>query len=183
MAESHIRIDEGIKRGPKIPRRSVTRRKNDESGCVEGIPANLDPQSVLELYMGSGSTSHIAKQYNVKRKTLVGWLREQVPEQWKQIQILRALIKKEAAEDEIEFAKDALSLARAREGVKAAQWNLERLDSSNYGQKQEVTVDINQHVTVELALTDQALQLADRIRSVAVQPMGVQVQQLEDKTK
>ena len=170
MAESHVRIDEGVKRGPKIPRRSVTRRRDEETDRVEGIPANLDPQAVLELYMGSQTTSGIAKTLGVKRKTLVGWLRETVPLQWKALQTLRAEVLREAAEDEIAVARDALSLARAREALKSAQWSLERLDSKNYGVKQEVTVKTEEHISLVLEGDVQGL-----IEKIAAKKQSLQV--------
>ena len=60
------------------------------------------------------------------------------------------------------------SLACAREQVKSAQWELTSLDP-DYQPKQQVNVDVNQHVTVEFALTDEARSLVDRIRTVATQ--------------
>ena len=42
-------------------------------------------------------------------------------------------------EDELDSATDALSLARAREQLRGAQWELERVLNRIYAQKQEVT--------------------------------------------
>ena len=140
MTEAHIRIDEGIKRGPRNQRKSVPKRRDQVTGLVQGIPPDLDPLEVIERYLTEQTTSQIAQSYKLSRKTLVGWLREVQPEQWKRVQIIRALVRKEDGNEGIEISPDALSLARAREIVKSAQWELERLDSSNYGQKQELTV-------------------------------------------
>ena len=159
--EAHVRIDEGIKRGPKQQRASVPRRRN-EKGLVEGIPANLDPKEVLELYLTEANTSQIAKRYGVRRKTLVGWLREVAPKEWKRVQTVRAEIRKEDGNENIEVAPDALSLARAREMIRSAQWDLERLDAENYGQKQEITHNIN---------TD----LGDRLRRARERTIDAQV--------
>jgi hypothetical protein len=137
MAEAHVRIDEGVKRGPR--RQSVARRRNTETNAVEGIPEGLNPKEVLELYLTAETTSQIAQKFGVKRKTLVGWLRKVAPAEWKQVQVVRAEARKEDGNDGLEVADDALSLARAREMIKSAQWDLERLDSANYGQKQEIT--------------------------------------------
>ena len=142
----NIRIDKGIKRGAKktsagIPRQSVARRRNEE-GLVEGIPANLDPKVVLQQYLDATTTSQIALQYGVKRKTLTQWLRNVAPAEWKQVQIVRAHCQKEDANEGLAEAPDALSLARARELLKSAQFDLTALDP-DYAPKHNVTVDIN----------------------------------------
>ena len=162
MAE-HIRIDEGVKRGPTSKRRSVKRRR-DATGAMEGIPPDLDPRIVLEQYLDATTTSEIALQYGLKRKTLVGWLRTVMPEQWKQVQVVRALCRHEDGDEGIETAQDALSLARAREQIRSAQWTLERLDSDTFGPKQEVSVTIDHQVQVEHSLTVGASELLGRIR-------------------
>lgn len=159
---SYERIDKGVKKGSTInqdkPRRSrafVSMRRGEE-GQVEAIPPDLNPHEVLQKYLSEQTTSQIAKSYGIKRKSLVAWLRTTVPNEWKQVQITRAFIRKDDAESDLEDGMvegtlDPLSLACARELLKAGQWDLERLDSGNYGQKQEVThkVDV---VNLEEAL-------------------------------
>ena len=147
---SYERIDKGVKKGTTInqdkPRRSQT------TEMLSGIiPAELKPETVLERYLTESTTSQIAKEYGVSRKTLVRWLYATAPQAWKQVQIIRALCRKDDADEGIEGASDSLSLARAREMLKSGQWDLERLDAGNYGQKQEVThkVDV---VNLEEAL-------------------------------
>ena len=135
MTEALKRIDAGIKRGPRKAPRLPTKRQ-DRAGP---IPEGLDPDVVLERYLTESTTSQIAQEYGTSRKTLVRWLVEQRPDQWKQIQVIRALCRKEDSDEGIEGACDALSLARARESLRSSQWDLERLDSRNYSQKQEVT--------------------------------------------
>jgi hypothetical protein len=137
----NVRIDKGIKRGPKNKRLSVPRRRNPETGTVQGIPADLNPKVVLEEYLEAQTTSQIAKKYGVKRKTLVQWLRAAMPNEWKQVQLVRAEIRKEDGNDQIEVARDALALARAREMIKSAQWDLERMDATTYGLQTKVTVE------------------------------------------
>lgn len=130
--------------------------RRGEEGQVEAIPPDLNPHEVLQKYLSEQTTSQIAKSYGIKRKSLVAWLRTTVPNEWKQVQITRAFIRKDDAESDLEDGMvegtlDPLSLACARELLKAGQWDLERLDSGNYGQKQEVThkVDV---VNLEEAL-------------------------------
>ena len=145
--EAHIRIDEGIARGPKPkkqrialqrPKQAQTENASESTQLSPIIPANLDPNEVLQRYLAERHTSGIAESYGVTRRNLVRWLREVAPEQWKQVQIVRAITFHEDGQEGLESAEDALALARAREIVKSGQWTLERLDSENYGPKQEV---------------------------------------------
>jgi len=145
--ESHVRIDEGVKRGPRNQRSTPIKPQDGQSAV---IPADLDPDAVLDLYLTAETTSSIAVQLGVRRHTLVRWLRAQRPEQWKSAQAIRALIRKEDGEDGLQAARDALSLARAREQLRAGQWELERLDRE---------YAVQQHVTVELTGD-----LGDRLR-------------------
>ena len=159
----HVRIDEGIKKGPRKPKKpKITRAPRADPGTA--IPPDLDPKHVLDLYLQHPTTSGIAQQLGVRRSTLTLWLRERCPTDWKNVQIARALIRKEDGDAGIEGADDALSLARAREMLRSGQWDLERLDSANYGQKQELSVDVNYHVIIESALVNSAASLAESIR-------------------
>ena len=165
MAEVHRRIDEGIKRGPK-KQRIALKRPQELVSLSPIIPSHLDPREVLDRYLTERHTSQIAESYGVSRRNLVRWLREVMPDQWKQVEVVRALIYKEDGEEAIEDATDALALARAREMVKSAQWNLERLDSGTFGVKVEQVIDINHHVLVEHGLADSALTLFESMRGI-----------------
>lgn len=165
--EAHIRIDEGVKRGPKKQYRHTPRKRVNEAGLLESIPPDLNPDHVLELYLSRARTSQIAQELGVRRSTLTAWMRDQRPEGWKKVQVIRALLKKESGDEGIEDANDALSLARAREQLRSGQWDLERLDSSNYGQKQEVAVTHDHKVTIEHTLTGSARELFQSIRGIS----------------
>lgn len=144
MAE-HVRIDEGVAR-PQEPQPPIQR--SQARATYQYIPLDLNPDEVLERYISSESTSKIAESYGVRRHALVRWLRVERPEQWKQIQIIRALCTKEDGENEIYDAQTALSLARARELVRAAQWDLEKLDEDYKPQLPQVTV-INNNLSLD----------------------------------
>ena len=160
--EAHVRIDEGVKRGPRNQRISTPRKRAPNGQILKAMPEGLDPQEVLARYLIAETTSSIASEYGCSRKTLVAWLRNKAPEQWKHVQIIRALEKKEVGDELIESAEDALSLARARELLKSGQWDLERLDAKNYGQKQEVTVKTEERI--ELILEGDVQALIERVR-------------------
>ena len=171
MTEAHIRSDEGIKRGPRT-RRSVPRQQDPRTGrMLRIIPKDLDPHVVLERYLTDETTSQIARSFGVTRKALVGWLRDQVPEEWKRVQIIRALVRKDDGNDGLEVAPDALSLARARDMIKSAQFDLSVLDSATWGEKRELLID--QRVTVESSLIEDAKLLLTRIRGAVQQPSQV----------
>ena len=145
----HIRIDDGIKRGPRLRNGRPTMPSNPADLGTGIIPANLDPDEVLRQYLTVPTTSKLANSYGVSRKALVGWLREQRPAEWKQAQILRALCMKEDSETGLAVAPDALSLARARELLRAGQWDLERLDA-DYRPKQEVTTVVQPILNIQV---------------------------------
>ena len=136
--EAHVRIDEGIARGPRKPPEARRRSPKADLGTWV-IPADLNPHEVLERFLSESTTSHIAAQYGLSRKALVKWLRATVPLEWKEAQLLRAHCKLEDGEDGLDTANDAISLARAREQAKAAQFRLTALDR-DYHPKQELTV-------------------------------------------
>ena len=114
------------------------------------IPPDLDPKAVIEQYLTEATTSHIARKYGISRKAMVKWLRETVPAEWKQAQIVRAFCRKDDADESLEAAADPLSLARARELLRSGQWDLERLDAANYGPKQEITHQVTPIFSVTL---------------------------------
>ena len=156
--EPHTRIDEGIKRGPKQQRISVIRRRDPDSGQVQAIPPDLDPNEVLRLYFTEETTSNIAKKFGVRRKSLVAWLRQVAPEQWKAVQLVRAHDRKEQGNEQLEDANDALSLARAREIVRSAQWELQALDE-DYRPRQAISVETQPLNKVDVELLGSAQEL------------------------
>lgn len=97
----------------------------------------IDPLAILNRYLSDESTADIAKDYGVTRQALGQFLLKTAENEWKDAQVARALARKEQAEDDLEDAEktpDALSLARTRERLKAAQWDLERVCRRIYGQ-------------------------------------------------
>ena len=138
----NVRIDKGIPR-PKIRQGKLTSPSNPADLGTWAVPNTLDPDEVLAEYLAASTTSQISKRYGISRKAMVKWLREKRPDQWKQVQIIRALADKEDGRDGIIGARSGLSLAQARELLKAGQWDLERLDPATWGQKQEVTLNID----------------------------------------
>lgn len=98
-----------------------------------------NPKDVLNRVLNEESTKDIAASYGVTRSALNQWLLANAEEDWKAAQVIRAYKRKEEAEEELDLAQDSLSLARGRERLKAAQWDLERVCRRIYGQ--DVTPD------------------------------------------
>lgn len=98
--------------------------------------AGSDPKTILQRYLSDESTKEIAASYGVTRQALGQFLLKHAEDDWKAAQVVRALARKESAEDDLETAADGLSLARARERLRAAQWDLERVCRRIYGQDQ-----------------------------------------------
>lgn len=161
---AHRRIDEGIERGPRESHYAAPPKRRTRPRHYATVPAGLDPTTVLERYLTEATTSQIAASLGTTRAALTRWLREQVPGEWKKVQVLRALARKEDGEIGLEEAQRALDLARAREQVRSSQWDLERMDPETFAQKQEVNMTVDHHVEVELALAADACALLEAIR-------------------
>jgi len=93
----------------------------------------LAHRTIIRVVDGE-KTEDIAKEHGVTRQRLNQILLEHAQEEWKAAQVTRALTKKETAEEALEMAADGLSLARAREQLKSAQWDLERVFRRVYGE-------------------------------------------------
>jgi hypothetical protein len=79
----------------------------------------------------------MAPEYGVSDVTIYALLLRDHEDDWKEVQRARAMARLEKSQKELETAPDALSLARARERVRSAQWELERLLRRLYGQDQQ----------------------------------------------
>ena len=116
---------------------------------------DIDPKEILGRYLSEESTAQIAQSLGVTRSGLNYWLLKKAEESWKEAQVIRALKRKEEAEDEMDSAQDTLTLARARERLRAAQWDLERVYRRVYGQDSptetpgRVAININLGVAKE----------------------------------
>lgn len=112
-------------------------RTADKLGSIEPEERKALGLEIIQRYLTGESTATIAESYGVHRTALGQLMLKHCEEDWKEAQVARAIASKEAAEDDLEdktATPDALSLARARERLKAAQWNLEKLCRRLYGQ-------------------------------------------------
>lgn len=133
-----------------------------DRGYVPTKLSGVDPSDILSLYLQDDeSTATIAQRYGVHRSAILQFLLRAIPDDWREAQAVRALVALENAKDKLESAADALSLARAREQLRSAQWELERLLSRLYGQKQEVMASVG--VTVIIQRADAPQQIAPEV--------------------
>ena len=98
--------------------------------------ANVDPKSVLERYLAEETSAQIASSLGVTVSALSLFLIKHAEDDWKSSQLIKALKRKEEADTELDTASNALDIARARERLKSAQWDLERVWRRIYGQDQ-----------------------------------------------
>lgn len=183
------RIDKGIKKGPRTAqdalrqaqerRASKHRRVPDLGSWV--IPEGLDPKEVIELYLTETTTSHIGQKYGISRKALVSWLRQVAPDEWREAQVLRALCRKDDSDDDMDAACDPFALARARERLRSAQFDLERLDSATWGQKTQLEVKEQPLNGIESELLGSARELLKLFREKVVTGEVIAPAQIEEK--
>ena len=95
---------------------------------------DIDPKHVLDRYLGEETGPQIAKSLGVTRAALSLFMLKHAEEQWKDAQLVKAIQRKEQAEELMDRADNALDLTRAREQLRSAQWDLERVCRRIYGQ-------------------------------------------------
>ena len=137
--EVHVRIDEGIKRGPKKKvNRQPQAAKNGQ--FVSKIPEDQRQRILSDSYLrlrGGESTDQIAASYGLSGRALRYWLLDDP----KADEARRQLINGELARtlEDMRLADAPLPLARGREEFRAWSWIAERREARLYGPKQEVT--------------------------------------------
>ena len=99
-------------------------------------------QQVLDRYMKGEQVADMAPEFGTSDVTLYAVLLREHQDQWKEVQTARALARLERSQHKLNTASDQLSLARAREEVRAAQWELERLLRRLYGQDAPANIQV-----------------------------------------
>jgi transposase-like protein len=102
---------------------------------AEQLKSVLD--AAIECYGNGASIYAIALDLGVEHTTLYRQLIKHREGEWRDAKESRALAELEEAEEQLKTASDGLALSRARERVRAAQWQLERLMRRIYGQEQQ----------------------------------------------
>lgn len=139
-----------------------------------GALANVDPASVLARYEQGERIADIANSHGVSDVAIYRWLLTHAEDAWREHQAAHALSRLERAEADLadaERSPDAVSIARARELARSAQWKLERTWRRIYGQDvpanlAAVQISINLRTTQPQAIDAQAI----RVEAEADQP-------------
>lgn len=128
-------IDEKVKPIPERCKAGLA--KLHEGLPLAGKNKEQIAQQVLTRYEAGETMLEIAQSYGLKgSEQLYRLLLATSPEQWKEYQASKVLKRLDDANKALEIASDALSLARAREQVRSAQWELERVLKRIYGTDQ-----------------------------------------------
>lgn len=131
-----------------------------------GKLSKISPHSVIERYLNDEKAADIAESLGVKKSMLNYWLLATSEEDWKLAQIARAVTLRDEAEQELtdlrlpadkdEAPVAQVELARARERLRSAQWQLERLLRRLYGQEQQVSsTQVVIHIGADLHASQQ----------------------------
>lgn len=159
--ESHVRIDDGMKRGPRKPRNTVdpvTKR------FVALLPADQHLKAVTtaaQRIANGERLEDIANDLGVTKQAVSLWLLNEVPEQYKHAQRIGLIRKIVDADERLESANDPLDLARAREAARFARWDAERRLPSLFAQRQ--MIDVKVEVSVEQRLSEDLGKLIDGV--------------------
>ena len=139
--EAHVRIDEGIKRGPKVKPSALERQARNRAGkfltsYTPELRAKVLQAALIALEAGA-RVDDIADFYKVPSSTLYSWLigdprAEALRTQFFDGQTARNLY-------EIRASTSPLELARAREELSGWIKVAERRDPKAWAPKQEVT--------------------------------------------
>lgn len=144
----HIRIDEGVKRGPRRP----IQRHNSQSRSIVGsqsVPAQQRNYIIDQIASGR-LMRDVAKELAVTPAAISQYLAQDPEYQAaKECGIEQQLERWQA---EMEAAQDPLNLARGRELFRAVAWRGEREHSHRWGAKQEISHKID--IAVEERLVD-----------------------------
>ena len=99
-------------------------------------------RSIADRYLDGEEIADIAVEYKVTTPRLYQLLVEGDSDAWRSAQSAKALQAFQVTLDAMNASEDGLSLARAREAHKSAQWQLEKLLRRLYGED-KTAVNIN----------------------------------------
>ena len=170
--EAHLRIDEGIKRGP---RKQVDRRPK---AALNGqfLPKFTPEQKqaiiadTLKSLEAGETTEQIAARYGITGRAIRHWLLDDPQADTAR----RIMVNGELARtlDEMKEAKHAdspLPLACAREEFRAWSWIAERREYKLYGAKQEISVKTEPLSDKDVGLLEDASELLRLFKSKLIQ--------------
>jgi len=119
--------------------------------------AKVSAEELLARYEAGGHIPDIATELGVSFQAVYAHIFKHDPEGWKEQQAARAIAELEQWEQRIVSAPDTLELTRAREGLRAAQWKLERVLRRIYGQDSPPA-----SVTINITAVDARIEALER---------------------
>lgn len=118
--------------------------------------------TAITRYLNGDDATAIADHYSITRQRLYQVMSETDPEGWRQAQAARALAEFDRTYEAMRDASDPLSLARAREMHKSAQWVMERLLRKLYGDTKQDDKSISITVNVQRQDDVPSVQIIDQ---------------------
>ena len=122
---------------------------------------SVDPKEVLDRYLAGETSPEIAISLGVTKQALSHWLSNVAEQEWRSAQFVKAYSLKEDADALMKSATNPLDLARAREMLRSAQWDLEKVCRRIYGQDvaqsvANVQININLRRDTEKVVVDES---------------------------
>ena len=149
----HMRIDEGVRRGPK---RKYPQRKNglsrDEQGqFIAKLPTDPEKiKAVLQDYADGATFDQLAKVHGVSRQAIYAWTLGNLAPDGCEALIRRSLTARIAKGDALlDNGSVPLDITRGREIARFARMDYERLRPAIYGQAQP-SIQVNTQGPVQV---------------------------------
>lgn len=103
------------------------------------------------MFIEGKEAADIASYLGVSKNQLMHALRTRATDDWREAQVIRAIRRKEEAEDAIDAADNLFALRQAETKLKSAQWDLSRICRLIYGDDAPKE-DTGQRVSITLNL-------------------------------
>ena len=168
--EAHLRIDEGIKRGPKVKPSDLERQARNEAGrfltvYTPELKAKALEAALTALEAGA-RVEQVAHSHGIPVSTMYSWLigdprASSLRSQFFDGQTARNLT-------EIRYSESPLELARAREELSGWIKVAERRDPTAWAQKQEISVKTEPLSDKDVGLLEDASELLRLFKSKLV---------------
>lgn len=141
--------------------KQITPRRTRNKGKFAAEPNTQENAiKIIEQYDKGLEVRDIVKDFGITHQAAYKALIKYCPDEWRDSQSAKALHEYQEAKDEFEKIRTLnwknkekesqqqyqVAIACARERLKSAQWDLERLLSRLYAQKQEVKVDVTHSI-------------------------------------
>jgi hypothetical protein len=139
-------------------------RKREKGRFIQQPDTQENALKILAEYDSGREVTEIVKDFGITHQAAYKALIKYFPDEWRDSQSAKALHEYQDAKDEFEKIRKLnwqnkekesqqqyqVAIACARERLKSAQWDLERLLSRLYAQKQEVSVDVTYAISDKL---------------------------------